>query len=70
MYFQVVGGPCGYHGPYTFYKGIRISPTLPGGYGQAFNEPKFDHEDIKTDINTETFNSVHTNILTAGRNGW
>lgn len=24
---QVVGDPCGYHGPYTFYKGIRISPA-------------------------------------------
>lgn len=23
---QVIGEPCGYHGPYTFYKGIRISP--------------------------------------------
>lgn len=22
---QVVGGPCGYHGPYIFYKGLRIS---------------------------------------------
>lgn len=23
---QVIGEPCGYHGPYTFYKGIRIAP--------------------------------------------
>lgn len=22
----MIGEPCGYHGPYTFYKGIRISP--------------------------------------------
>lgn len=22
----MIGSPCGYHGPYTFYKGIRISP--------------------------------------------
>lgn len=22
----MIGAPCGYHGPYTFYKGIRISP--------------------------------------------
>lgn len=21
----MVGGPCGYHGPYTFYKGLRIT---------------------------------------------
>lgn len=23
----MVGGPCGYHGPYTFFKGILISPV-------------------------------------------
>lgn len=23
---QVIGEPCGYFSPYTFYKGIRISP--------------------------------------------
>lgn len=30
---QVVGGPCGYHGPYIFYKAIRISlpPKSPNG---------------------------------------
>lgn len=22
----MIGEPCGYHSPYTFYKGIRISP--------------------------------------------
>ncbi|XP_031622647.1 uncharacterized protein LOC116340337 [Contarinia nasturtii] len=26
MEVKVIGEPCGYHGPYTFYKGIRISP--------------------------------------------
>lgn len=25
-FLQVIGEPCGYHGPYTFYKGIRIAP--------------------------------------------
>lgn len=31
---QVIGEPCGYHGPYTFYKGIRISPfsSAPNEY--------------------------------------
>lgn len=24
--FQVIGEPCGFLSPYTFYKGIRISP--------------------------------------------
>lgn len=24
--FQVIGEPCGYHGPYTFFKGLRIAP--------------------------------------------
>lgn len=23
----MVGGPCGYHGPYTFFKGILVSPA-------------------------------------------
>lgn len=23
----MVGGPCGYHGPYTFFKGVLISPV-------------------------------------------
>lgn len=27
LHSQVIGEPCGYHGPYTFYKGIRISPS-------------------------------------------
>lgn len=22
----MIGEPCGYHGPYTFFKGVRISP--------------------------------------------
>lgn len=32
-FLQVVGGPCGYHGPYIFYKAIRISlpPKSPNG---------------------------------------
>ncbi|XP_037917887.1 mucin-5AC-like isoform X2 [Hermetia illucens] len=30
MEIKVVGGPCGFHGPYTFYKGLEIVP-------QAFN---------------------------------
>lgn len=24
---QVVGTPCGYHGPYTFYKGLCLQST-------------------------------------------
>lgn len=24
----MVGGPCGYHGPYTFFKGVLISPAI------------------------------------------
>lgn len=33
FFSQVVGGPCGYHGPYIFYKAIRISlpPKSPNG---------------------------------------
>ncbi len=23
----MVGGPCGFHGPYTFFKGVLISPV-------------------------------------------
>lgn len=37
---QVIGEPCGYHGPYTFYKGIRISPfsATTNDYENHFNK--------------------------------
>lgn len=42
----MVGGPCGYHGPYTFFKGVLVSPvsnvtaacTTPSG--NAINSSK------------------------------
>lgn len=45
---QVVGEPCGYRGPYTFYKGIRISPLscTPNEYENSCGK------------NTDCFNGI------------
>lgn len=79
VYLQVVGGPCGYHGPYTFYKGIRIAPigtsytqapydSLTSDFNYSFNHGVVTiNPEIKSEYNAITLGG---NLSSSGRNGW
>lgn len=56
----MVGNPCGFHGPYTFYKGIRISQQLPAGQQNIDPNHKL-HENIGSD-NGATIASIKNEI--------
>lgn len=59
-YLQVVGGPCGYHGPYIFYKAIRITKSIGeainSSVGDALPHPKSSDTTAKQNIINDSIN--------------
>lgn len=49
----MIGDPCGYHGPYTFYKGIRISP-----FSSTTSSSTNDYENHCGKINNNCFDGI------------